>query len=137
MEERYVNNFACVYTHASIILIGGSQNPAKERDQEAMVPSQAFKISGRSAPEPQDSSSAVKTTDLSQDDEESEPYYSQVLAIVADKHSKSESTCEMNPNVCYSIVQPPKASVAESSAACTSEKLSTVMSPEYDDVLPR
>ena len=55
--------------------------------------------------------------------------------------AKSESTCEMNPNVCYNTVQPPKTSVAESSASCTTEsretKLSMVMSPEYDDVLPR
>ena len=48
--------------------------------------------------------------DPSKNDEEMEPYYSQVLSVMG-MDNKVESTCEMNPNICYNIVQSANASV--------------------------
>ena len=49
--------------------------------------------------------------DILKNEEETEPYYSQVLSVI-DMDNKGESTCEMNLNICYNIVQSVNASVA-------------------------
>ena len=65
--------------------------------------------------------------DLQAQEEESDPYYSQVTTAM---ESYSNAECDMNPNVSYDIVQQSNAFVAKSNAMAAAMMADSV----YDDV---